>query len=160
MARRGFSLVELMVVVAIIGILAMIAIPAWTDMQNKARRAELPTNVAGIKAAQLAYEASNDTFVSTSVQPRSLVGDGTDRQLFPWPSPNPADWGELDWRPDGDVRGSYSTWQVATAGAADFCVLGHEDVAGDGTFGDYYASASENVSFVNVPAACGSSSAT
>ncbi len=160
MARRGFSLVELMVVVAIIGILAMIAIPSWTDMQNKARRAEVPPIMDGIKTAQLAYEATNDAYVTAAAQPRSLAGDGTDRQAVSWPTPNAADWAQLDWRPDGDVRGVYATWEsTGSDGLADFCVHGQEGVAGDGTINDHYASGASNGSATPM-AGCGSSSAT
>ncbi len=64
--RAGFTLVELMIAVAIIGILAAIAIPRAHEWSLKAKSAEAPTNVDGIITAQIAYEASMDEFIDIS----------------------------------------------------------------------------------------------
>ncbi|MFN7904944.1 MAG: type IV pilin protein [Pseudobdellovibrionaceae bacterium] len=53
--NSGFSLVELMVVVAIIGILATVAIPSVNKYMLKARQAEAKTNLAAIYSANKAF---------------------------------------------------------------------------------------------------------
>lgn len=49
-AQKGFTLIELMIVIAIIGILAAIAIPAYTDYTVRARVTEAMTTASSMKA--------------------------------------------------------------------------------------------------------------
>lgn len=60
---RGFSLTELMIVVAIIGILAVIAIPNFLKYQARAKQSEAKANLAALHASEMAYFAEKNTYV-------------------------------------------------------------------------------------------------
>jgi type IV pilus assembly protein PilA len=59
---KGFTLIELMIVVAIIGILAAIAIPNFLNYQCKARQSEARSNLGAIANLQEAYWAEETTY--------------------------------------------------------------------------------------------------
>ena len=65
MKKRGFTLIELMIVVAIIGILAAIAIPDFLKFQAKARQSEAKTNLASIATSEIAYFAEHNNWGTT-----------------------------------------------------------------------------------------------
>ncbi len=63
--RLGFTLIELMIVVAVVGILAAIAYPSYQDSVRKGRRAEAITALYGIQLAQEKWRANNTTYTGT-----------------------------------------------------------------------------------------------
>lgn len=139
--QRGFSMTELMVTVAIIGVLSAIAVPTWRESQFRIKRAEIPANVAGIRVAELGYYAAWSRFVEQGESlPRSLESSGNDRLLEDWPEVGSAQgFDTLGWSPNAAVRGVYSvpiaeTDQLQIDAACN--VDGNDDIA------TYYATES------------------
>lgn len=61
---RGFTLIELMIVVVIIAVLAAIAIPAYQGYTERARRADAKSALLSIQLAQEKYRANNPEYGS------------------------------------------------------------------------------------------------
>ncbi len=62
LGSKGFSLVELMIVVAIIGVLAALAVPRFQSFQAKARQSEAKNNLSHIYTLQQSYFGDNDKY--------------------------------------------------------------------------------------------------
>ena len=60
-SQKGFTLIELMIVVAIIGVLAGLALPAYSNYTKKAKFAEVITAVSAVKSSiDLCYQMEGD----------------------------------------------------------------------------------------------------
>ena len=61
-SKKGFTLIELMIVVAIIGILAAIAIPNFLKFQAKSKQSEAKTNLGAIFTGQLSFFGEQNAY--------------------------------------------------------------------------------------------------
>lgn len=84
--EKGFTLIELMIVVAIIGILAAIAIPNFLRYQAKAKQSEAKGQLGSIFTSQITYKSEKDSY-ATGI-------------------------GDLDWSTSGSPRYGYSLGNV------------------------------------------------
>lgn len=60
--NKGFTLIELTIVVALLGILAAIAIPTYLGIQKKSARSEAKSNLQAISVALEGYMAENNSY--------------------------------------------------------------------------------------------------
>jgi type IV pilus assembly protein PilA len=92
-SKKGFTLIELMIVVAIIGILAAIAIPNFLKFQAKSKQSEAKSNLGAIFTGQVSYYGENNSY---------------------------GDFGQINWSPSGQPRYQYIVGAATTiTGAPD-----------------------------------------
>jgi prepilin-type N-terminal cleavage/methylation domain-containing protein len=108
--KKGFTLIELMIVVAIIAFLAMVSIPSFKRFLAKAKRTEAYMNLNALATAEKVYWAEHGTY-STDLQ-------------------------AIGWKPEGHTNYTYgfsgADVSQAQAGKDSFVAVATGDIDGDG----------------------------
>jgi len=132
----GFTLIELMIVVAIIGLISTIAIPQFLSYQARSRRSEAFSNVGALARVEKAFQAEKGDFYEQAVPyPDWTMYGGLGESKMPWDSDSQMAFSPVGWEPEGEVFYGYD---VNTGSAAActctlcFTATAYGDVDGDG----------------------------
>lgn len=72
--NKGFTLLELMIVVAIIGILTAVSVPVYNNVQNNARKKAVEANLKTIDSAIMFYQADKNVTTAPTLGNDAITG--------------------------------------------------------------------------------------
>jgi prepilin-type N-terminal cleavage/methylation domain-containing protein len=126
--RAGFTIIELMMVVGLIGILTTLAIPTMLRFQLRTKAAEGRTNIAAIVKAEAAYYAEFNSYVSANPPQPATIG----QQKTSWPLTASAAHGfnTMGFAPEGQL---YFQYAVASD-LKSFTIGARSDIDGNGAY--------------------------
>lgn len=121
---RGFTILELMIAVFIVGLLSVIAIPQFLNYQLRSKSAEAKTNLGAIRVLENAHFSEHDAFLAIVPEPPVIPGS------LPVDFDEAAGFAPLGFRPEGKVYFSYGV--SVSADAVGMTADAGSDIDADG----------------------------
>jgi prepilin-type N-terminal cleavage/methylation domain-containing protein len=140
----GFTLVELMIVVVILGILAAVAIPAFTRYVKRSKTSEATGNISKIYQGEVSYfnqssEQSVASFASAAQTP-TAAASASKYPAQPTAFTADSGWSAIGFSVDSPLYYAYS----ATASASTFNAIANGNIDGDATNSTFSRAATLN----------------
>jgi general secretion pathway protein G len=130
--QHGFTLIEVMVVVVILGILAAILVPKVMDRPDQARKTKARQDIRALEAALNLYKLDNYVYPTTDQGLEALIQKPS--------SPEPANWkegGYLDRLPLDPWQQPYLYLSPGENGSIDIFTLGPDQQPSDDDIGNW-----------------------
>lgn len=126
--KKGFTLIEMMIVIAIIALLATIAIPNYVGFRKKAMTSEAKSNLGTLRTLEEAYQADQQTYLVCAAEPAAGIPAGV---TTTWGGN--ANFDDIGFELKGNIRYQYAVAAGGAGIATSFSATAQGDLDGDGT---------------------------